>query len=242
MDEIESDILIAEPEEEIYSDENQNDNISLETNDKSTNLFEYKEVPKDENKTMKKETDAFVNYNFNNLNKIYKKYDVVKTYVPKKQPKQKQNKEFEKFVTEQNDYIPETETFVIERNNEKPKFQLKSKAKTWLVSIIIIFAMLSGLTIYNAVHISNLNNQIQETSTSINNINNDIKQVVKNIDVLTDEDNILEKADELGLKEVSPEDQVSLELNPKNEIEEYQSQTNFFDRICNFFRNLFGGK
>ena len=242
MDEIESDILIAEPEEEIYSDENQNDNISLEADEKSTNLFEYKEVPKDENKTIKKETDAFVNYNFNNLNKIYKKYDVVKTYVPKKQPKQKQNKEFEKFVTEQNDYTPETETFVIERNNEKPKFQLKSKAKTWLVSIIIIFAMLSGLTIYNAVHISNLNNQIQETSTSINNINNDIKQVVKNIDVLTDEDNILEKADELGLKEVSPEDQVSLELNPKNEIEEYQSQTNFFDRICNFFRNLFGGK
>lgn len=243
MDEIESDILIAEPEEEIFvEEENQNDNLSYKTDEKNENLFEYKEVEKEENKTIKKETDAFVNYNFNNLNKVYKKYDVVQTYVPKKQSKPKQNKEFEKFVTEQNDYKPEKETFVIERKSEKPKFQLKGKARAWLVSIIIIFAMLGGLTIYNAVHISNLNTQIDQTTTSINNINNDIKQVVKNIDVLTDEDNVLQKADELGLKEVSSEDKVNIELNTKNEIEEYQSQTNFFDRICNFFRNLFGGK
>ena len=138
--------------------------------------------------------------------------------------------------------MPEKETFVVERKAEKPKFQLKRKAKVWLVSIAIIFAMLGGLSIYNAVHISNLNRQIEQTTTSINNINNDIKQVVKNIDVLTDEDNVLDKADEIGLKEVPEEDRVTIQLNPKNEVKQYESQTNFFDKICNFFRRLFGGK
>ncbi|MBO7508590.1 MAG: hypothetical protein J6T39_02995, partial [Clostridia bacterium] len=149
--------------------------------------------------------------------------------------------EFEKYVTEQSDYIPEKETFVIERKKEKQKFEFKPKAKAWLVSIIIIFAMLGGLAIYNAVNISNLNSQINQTTTSINNVNNDIKQVVKNIDELTDEDNVLQKAEELGLQEVAEENKVTIELIEKNEIEEYQSQTNFFDRICDFFRRLFGG-
>ena len=101
--------------------------------------------------------------------------------------------------------------------------------------------MLAGLMIYNGVHIGNLNTQISETSTSINNINNDIKQVIKNIDELTDEDSVLRKAEELGLSEVAPENKVEIELIEKNEVEEYKSQTNFFDRICNFFRRLFGG-
>ena len=118
MNETESDILIAETEEEVLKEDVQpKSEYQTETDD--TNLFMPKEEAKEENKTLKKETEAFVNYNFNNLNKVYKKYDVVKTYVPKKQEKQKQNKEFEKYVTEQSDYIPEKETFVIERKKEK---------------------------------------------------------------------------------------------------------------------------
>ena len=213
MNDLESDILIAEPEEEI-ADETEQSQENYQSDDDDTNLFVYQETPKEEeNKTIKKETEAFVNYNFNNLNKVYKKYDVVKTYVPKKQEKQKQNKEFEKFVTEQSSYVPEKETFVVERKQEKQKFEFKPKAKAWLVSIIIIFAMLGGLAIYNAVNISNLNNQINQTTTSINNINNDIKQVVKNIDELTDEDNVLQKANELGLSEVAEENKVTNCLN-----------------------------
>ena len=245
MDEIESDILIAEPEEEVVDEEIENENAeeikSNAEDDNISNLFEYKSAPMEENKTIKKETDAFVNYNNNNLNKVYKKYDVVKTYVPKKHNKQKKNNEFEKYVIHQSGYVPEKETFVVERKSEKPKFKLKRKVKVWLVSISIIFAMLGGLSIYNAVHISNLNREIEQTTTSINNVNNDIKQVVKNIDVLTDEDNVLEKADELGLKEIPEEDKVTIQLNEKNEVKEYESQTNFFDKICNFFRGLFGG-
>lgn len=234
MTEHESDILIAEPEEEV---ERQS---MPETETDSLFTYDFTK-PKEQNKTIKKETQTFVNYNNNNLSKVYKKYDVVQTYVPKKKSQPRTDKNFEKFVTEQDSYTPEKETVVVEKVEQKPKFKFKPKAKVWLVSIIIIFAMLGGLSIYNAVHIQNMHNSITETTVQSTNIQNSLKKVISNIDELTDEDNILSNAQELGLKEVTEENKVEVELKPKNNVEEYESQTNFFDKICNFFRNLFGG-
>ena len=233
MNEHESDILIAEPEEEIQQQYQSSKNDSMFTYD-----FTKKSEP---NKTVQKEADAFVNYNHNNLSKVYKKYDVVQTYVPKKKSQQKKDKSFEKFVTEQNSYTPEKETLMVEKVEQKPKFKFKPKAKAWLVSIIIIFAMLGGLSIYNAVHIQNMNNQLVEKTTTNTNLENGLKKVISKIEEITDEENILNKAQELGLKEVTEENKVEIQLQPKNNVEDYQSQTNFFDKICNFFRNLFGG-
>ena len=238
MTEHESDILIAESEEETT------ENVKTEQND---SLFEYSKPVKTEQESavQKKETDAFVNYKFNNLNKVYKKVDVVQTYVPQNSIKtnqsQKQSKDFEKFVTEQNNYQPEKETVLVEKVKEKPTFKLRGKAKVWLVSIITIFVMLGGLAIYNGVTIHNMNKQITETTTSINNYNSEIKKVVKSIDNLTDEDNVMDAANELGLSEVTEENKVTIELEQKNQVKDYQRKTNFFDRICNFFRRLFGG-
>lgn len=238
MTEHESDILIAEPEEEIAEN-------AQNTQDDS--LFEYEEsvAPQEESKVQKKETDAFVNYKFNNLNKVYKKVDVIQTYVPqtpKKQTEtQKQGKEFEKFVTEQNSYEAEKETVLVEKTQQKSAFKLKNKAKVWLFSIISILVMLGGLAVYNGITINNINNQITETTTSINNYNSEIKKVISSIDRLTDQDNILDSADQLGLSEATEENKVTIELEEKNIVEDYKSQTNFFDKICNFLRHLFGG-
>lgn len=234
MTEHESDILIAEPEEEVESK-------SLpETETDSLFTYDFTK-PKGQNKTIKKEAETFVNYKSNNLSKVYKKYDVVQTYVPKKKSQPNQNKSFEKFVTEQDSYTPEKETLSVEKVEQKPKFKFKPKAKVWLVSIIIIFAMLGGLSIYNAVHIQNLQNQLTETTVTSTKIEKDLERVIKLTGDLTDEDNILSKADELGLQEVTDENSIEIELKPKNEVKDYESQTNFFDKICNFFRNLFGG-
>lgn len=236
MNEHESDILIVDEETEVVDNE-----TKLEQND-TKSFFTYDFTQKNKpTKEEKKATQSFVNYNNNNLNKIYKKYDVVETYVPKKSKEQKKDKQFEKFVNEQHDYTPERETVSVEKVEDKPKLRLKSKAKSWFVAIVLIISMLGGLAIYNAVQIQNLNTQITETTVNINNINGDIKQVVKNIDELTDEDNVLKKAEDLGLKEVTEENKVNVTLNEKNVVEDYESQTNFFDKICNFLRNLFGG-
>ena len=238
MTEHESDILIAEPEVETMPENTTQENIS-------DNMFEIDNTPKRESEVLKKETDAFVNYKFNNLNKVYKKVDVVQTYVPQTSKKTKEiakpNKDFEKYINERSSYSPEKETVIVEKVQEKPTFKLKSKAKVWLVAILSIFVMLGGLAIYNGITIHNMNTQITETSTSIDNYNSEIKKVINSIDKLTDQDNILDAADELGLHEATEENKVTITLNQKNNVEDYKSQTNFFDKICNFFRRLFGG-
>ena len=173
MEERESDILILEPEEAFEDELVSNAETTYENNvQPSKNVFDENKKSEEKNKTVQKEIKTFSNYNFNNLNKVYKKYNVVETYVPQKKEKPKQNKQFEKFVNEQHDYEPERETVVVEKVEQKPLASPKPKAKAWFVSIIIIFAMLGGLSIYNAVHIHNLNTQIEQTTTSINNINN----------------------------------------------------------------------
>ena len=233
MMEHESDILLAEPEVETKEEPQQNSDF-VET-------YESPKQNTQENKTVKKETSTFVNYNNNRLNKVYKKYDVVQTYVPKKEEKSKTNKDFDNFVTEQNSYVPERETLSVEKVESKPQFKLKSKAKVWLVAFSAIIVMLFGLCIYNGVHINNLNNQINQTTTSITDVNKDIEKVIKDIGKLTDEQEILNNASDLGYQEVTDANNVQIELEKKNEVEDYQSQTNFFDKICNFFRNMFGG-
>ena len=157
MYEHESDILVAEPEEEMHEQqefvaEQKNTNDNHESSNDLVEMF-YKPQQVQENKTIKKQTQTFTNYSNSHLNKVYKKYDVVQTYVPKKQEKKTENKEFEKFVTEQNDFTPQQETFVIEKPAEKPAFRLKQKAKVWLVSFSVIIIMLSALCIINAVNI-----------------------------------------------------------------------------------------
>jgi cell division protein FtsL len=244
MTEQETDILVAEPEEEV-------EESSLKSTKDSGDLLEifYKPTEKaeTENKTLKKESDTFVNYNYNHLNKVYKKYDVVETYVPKKETKPEKSADFEKFVTEQKSYTPERETLSVESVEEvespaqKPVFRLKQKAKAWLVCFGAIAIMLCSLCICNAVSIKNLNNSIDETTVNMNNINKDIETTIKNIGKLTDADEIKNNASDLGLTEVDDAHNITIELNEKNVVEDYNGQTNFFDEICNFIRSLFGG-
>ena len=75
MIDTENDILIAEPEteaiEESFVQETAKDDLFVNKAEE-TDFFEPVVKSEEQNKTIKKETDAFVNYNHNNLNKVYK--------------------------------------------------------------------------------------------------------------------------------------------------------------------------
>ena len=118
---------------------------------------------------------------------------------------------------------------------------MKRKAKAWLVCFATIVIMLSSLCVINAVNINNLNKQIEQTTTSITDVNKAIQTTIKDIGKLTDEQEIQNNASELGLSEVDVKNNIEIELNDKNLVEDYQGQTNFFDKICNILRNMFGG-
>ena len=242
MTEHESDILIVEETEteQISSEKTEKDSLFESKPKRYDNLFETYVEEIEDNKTAKKEAQTFTNYNNNKLNKVYKKYDVVQTYVPRKKQK-KTNNDFDNFVNEQNSYTPEIETLTVEKVAEKTKYRLSSKAKVWICAFALIAIMLGSVCIYNAVEIKRLNTTIQETSTNLNNVNKDIETIIKDIGVLTDEETVKIEAGELGMDEIPAENNIQIELLEKNKVETYESETNFFDKICNFFRNIFGG-
>ena len=120
MYEHESDILVADPEEEIA--EKEQVKTTNQTNLKNDDLVEvfYNQTQNTEHKQEKNQQQDFSNYNFNHLNKVYKKYNVVQTYVPKKQKSHQANSSFESFVEEQNAYEPQQETFIVEKTETQP--------------------------------------------------------------------------------------------------------------------------
>lgn len=194
--------------------------------------------------TLQKETTNFVksSYSTNNLRRVYKKYDVVQTYVPAKKAKPKENKSFEKFVKEQANYIPERETIVVEKVKEKPTYKLNQKAKSWLFAITSIFVMLGGLAIYNAIHISNLNKQVAKTEYDITEINKSIEKATKTVGKLTNQEDILDIAeDDYNMHVANDSEQITIDIYEKNDVVDYKGESNFFDKVCDFVRNFFGG-
>ena len=248
MFEQDSDILtIAEDEEIETAIEQPNQQYETEQSSQPETVFDVQDQQLPQEKpspTQQKETDAFVNtsYSTNNLRKVYKKYDIVQTYVPAKKQTAKKKKEFETFVTEQHNYVPERESVVVEKLEQKPVYKLSQKAKTWLFATVAIFVMLGGLAIYNAIHISTLDRQIAQTQYDITEVNKSLEKTAKTLGKLTDEDAVLDTAEnQYDMHLATNENTTTIELNQKNQIEDYQGESNFFDKICEFIRHLFGG-
>lgn len=249
MFEQDSDILTVTEDEEVEVVEEPQVEQIEEPATQSQTFFETQEKEEPQEKpspTLQKETDAFVktSYSTNNLRKVYKKYDIVQTYVPTQKQTPKKQKEFETFVTEQHNYVPERETVVIEKvqQKQKPVYTLSQKAKTWLFATVAIFVMLGGLAIYNAIHISNLNTQIAQNQYDITEVNKSLEKASKTLGKLTDEDSVLDTAEnQYDMHKATDENTTTIELNQKNQISNYQGESNFFDRLCNFIRHLFGG-
>lgn len=248
MFEQDSDILTVTEDEEIESDVGQPEQqYNQQQNSQAETFFDSttQELPqKKPSPTQQKETESFVNtsYSTNNLRKVYKKYDIVQTYVPTPKKSVKNKKEFENFVKEQSEFVPEKETVVVEKVHQKPVYKLSQKAKTWLFATVAIFVMLGGLAIYNAIHISNLDRQITQTQYDITEVNKSLEKSAKTLGKLTDEDSVLNIAEnQYDMHLATDENTTTIELNQKNQIEEHQGESNFFDKICSFIRHLFGG-
>lgn len=254
MFEEDTDILTVTEDETVDVDlqndydagQNQQAEVETQTETVPDTIFEQTTQPAEpaQSPTQKKETESFVksSYSTNNLRKVYKKYNVVQTFVPVKKAAPKKEKSFEKFVNEQHNYTPERETVVVEKVKQKPTYTLSQKAKSWLVATVAIFVMLGGLAVYNAIHISNLNKQIAQTQYDITEINKSLEKGSKTLGKLTDEDAVLDTAEnEYNMHQATDADTVTIEINDKKTIIDYQGGSNFFDKICEFIRHLFGG-
>jgi len=217
--------------------EHENDILITEKPLKEDDLFTPEDKPNPISPTLKKQANIFETYQTDKYEQVYNKYEVLQSYNPKKQDRNL--KEFEKIVNDSNSYQPTKETFTVEKVKPKFQFKLKKRAKIFLVTCCAVLVMLGGLCVYNAVQINDLQTGINQTQQNIDETTGQIDKIIKDIGTLNDQ--LVEDANNSDFSLVTPENEITIELIPKNEVTTQYTHTNFFDLICNFFRRLFGG-
>ncbi len=191
--------------------------------------------PQKSNGQLKREYQQFTDYSTSKSKKDYEEYEIIQTYTPKKKPNKNAN--FKDFVDEQNSYSPSKETFVYEKVKQTPKMQKSNKIFICICCVICV--CMGVLGIVNAVNINNLNYSNLSKTQEIANLGQEITKIDQVIEGMIDKDTVKENGEQNGMESVT--NKTKIELIEKKQVEDYQGQTNFFDRICNFFSHLFGG-
>ena len=210
--------------------------------------------------TTEKELNRFkTDYDSKRLNRVYEKYQMFEN----EQEEQKEdeffeeeveddknikltmqkNADFQKIIREQNNFEDLEDTLTYKKIDRNPmvKLSLNKKTKLMVFTYSFVAVMMLFLLIFNVFSISNLNSNIESINTSITNEQLNIERIVKDIGNMTDENNILNVASDLGFSQVPVANVVTVNLIQKQNVVEYKGQTNWFDAICKFLNNLFGG-
>lgn len=209
-------------------------------------------------KTEERELDRFNNsYSTKKLNDVYEKYNMfeedVTAYLEEEveereevkpvSPSVNRDADFKKLIREQNKFeeLEDTLTYQKVERNPKVSLQLNNKTKVTIFTYTMVSLLLVFLFVYNAFSISNINTNIQNLNSSITTEQANIERVIKDIGNMTDEDNVLDMATDLSFSEVPVQNIVQVTLYEKQTPVSYEGQTNWFDAVCKFLSNLFGG-
>jgi cell division protein FtsL len=207
--------------------------------------------------TTEKELNRFkTDYDAKKLNRVYEKYHL---FEQEEAPEEEndffeeveeenkltiqKNADFQKIIREQNSYeeLEDTLTYKKIERNPKVKLNLNQKTRLMVFTYTFVSVMLVFLLIYNVFSISNLNNSITSIQDEIVTVERAIKDIGNMTESYKDEGRILDVANDLSFSEVPVENVVTVNLYEKQNVIEYQGQTNWFDAICKFLNNLFGG-
>ena len=246
MREYESDIITAEREYEpdFFEQDEMTENVSnsyqykSDTQNKesqyfiseSQNYYDIKEKPK-------KEYDRFEDYSNQQQETSYEEYEVIRNFTPKVKKQKKENKEFNNFLDNQYAYTDSTETYIYQRGKEKSTFSSKTRGRIIVYACAFIAILLSTLCIINLVNISSLNASNQGIQNEISAIDKNLTNAEDSADKIKDEiEN--NKGD---FTEQNSANNVNIPLLEKQTPLTSESQTNFFDKICNFISSIFGG-
>ena len=134
---------------------------------------------------------------------------------------------------ERTDKKSKTETY-----KANTKLKINAHGKVILAVFSCIVCLLVGFSIYNAVVISNINSEILIKQSTVSNIESEIDGIETNIENMSSETSINSKLDN-SFRKVKDSDKIYLEETEKSEVITYEKTTNFFDKICEFFSNMF---
>lgn len=219
--------------------EHENDILTLTRDTETEKIirenYTYEKITPSENVEVKNSYKTFDDYSHAQSEKDYEEFEVVHTYAPKK--KKRKDTFFGDYVNEQSSYVPNKETFVYEK--VKPQKTAKRTSKIFVAICCAVAVMMGTLGIVNTVKMNNLSYQNLSNSEKIANIGKEIQKIDSAIEGMVNETKVKESAENGGMVEVTSQTQIP--LNEKNIVEKHQGKTNLFDKICDFFRGLFGG-
>ena len=121
---------------------------------------------------------------------------------------------------------------------EKVAFTLSLKGKLLIALCSSIMALLSILLIYNAVLIGSYNTQIAtgyQTLSEMETVSTELTQQLSAV-----ESNVEFMLQDLGISQSSA-NTVTLNTIERQQKIQYLEETNWFDSVCEFISNLFGG-
>lgn len=110
-----------------------------------------------------------------------------------------------------------------------------------LIALVSIIALLGFLLIYNAIAIGALTASIAMTEAEIVAEQQSVNELKQQLNQLNNEESIMQRVEAAGFSSnVSVVDTSGYEVVESNPIA-YESQSNWFDRVCEFISSLFGG-
>ena len=207
------------------------DDILVETENEV--LIETEEETKEQSSAYKN----FPKYSDEKLERVYNKYDFSKSYNPNS--RKKETESFEKFVKHNSEEDVYEESFTVEKTSEQNKSSQNTKFNIFKICGTAICFMLIILSMINLATITNLEQSINKTQNQISQTEVNVGKLIQDVGKLTNKDDLLNEATQNGMEQV--EQEIEIVLNEKNNIIEYESKTNFFDKICEFISNIFGG-
>lgn len=200
--------------------------------------------------TQQKTTNAFSSRTFSSQQEDLKKFD---TYKPtdlskmfnklEEESKVKQEEtDLDNFTKLEDDYFPVSvsKTVEVEEKTASLKVNLKGKLTIFLASVSLV--LLSFLSIFNAVKISNLKASVKELDKEIYYNEQVINTQIDEYNNLTADSLLESKSRSLNFEEMSSEKKHSVKIKKvkSKSANEIEDRTNWFDKVCSWVSGLFG--
>ena len=121
--------------------------------------------------------------------------------------------------------------------NKSFKASLNTRGKIIVITYALVVALLGFLLIYNAFSMAAVTASIAATEILISEEKASIQELTSQLNDLNNPDMIMERVAEAGF--VPTQTQVSGVTTVVGESISYETQTNWFDKICDFISNIF---
>lgn len=128
----------------------------------------------------------------------------------------------------------------ITQRNVQAVSKVSARAKLYVTAGCVIAALLLFLMIYNFFVISRMNNSISILQDDLTYQEYQVADKANKIDDLTDDAVLKQQLKDMGYAEVSSENVITIN-STGNGYEALQGESNWFDKLCGFIGNIFGG-